>query len=222
MKTKTKPQWKTVLALAAILYCLNSVVSFAQSPGPDKADFYGTWVGTDLNGNTIEIILNANSSCTFSINSLPDHSGNPIKAFRLPEYAALNTNTTATTNAALSTQPSADDNNSGGAPVTNSPFTGPQRTIKFFTQNAMRGIMATVSGDPHAPQSSNPDPNSMSLTSTVQAIYTGLALITVNGLGQYEMALYMDIDHFSTEPPAVDFSINPIGDIPVYANLIRQ
>ena len=230
MKTKTKTHASFLFALATILCCMLSVNSFGQTPGPDQTDFYGTWQGTDVNGNTVEIILNANSTCVVNINGTPNHAGNPIQAFRLPEYAVSTVSTTtqsnnSNNNSAVTFVSDADmasaSGPSAGGPVS-SPFSGPQRTIKFFTQDGLRGIPAPVHTSAHDPLLANPDPNSVAIATSVQQIYTGLALVSINGSGQYEMALFINMDQFSSVPPAVDFSINPMGDASPYATLIRQ
>src|SRR5262245_23653899 len=119
MKTKTKPQSKFLIALATILCCIISLVSFGQSSPivPTEQDFQGTWLGSSHDGNTIEITLTSNWKCEFKINGVPMESVNPVIGYRLPQFFPQ---TVA----------------SVGSP------SAPEITVKFYTQDAIAGIRA--------------------------------------------------------------------------------
>jgi hypothetical protein len=167
--------------------------------------FYGTWAGVDQNGNAIEIFFNQNGIGSFTINGIPTDQNNPIVAYRLPQYmmqsaSALNPDELV---------------NSAGEEATVS-AASPQRVIKFYSDNAIHG----KAGHPAIANNSSSG-NSLVLNS-IPEIYTAVALVSQNGFGLYEMSLFVDLSQFSAQPPAVDFTQNPLGDIPPYAVLIKQ
>src|SRR5712672_2543378 len=88
MKTTTTPQFKTIIASAIFLSCIVSLNSFGQNSFvPTLPDFYGTWVGANQDGNSVEVKLNSNWSCEFKVNGVPLHSDNVIVGYRLPQYS---------------------------------------------------------------------------------------------------------------------------------------
>lgn len=119
MKTKTKPQWKVLIAFAAILCCVIS--ASAQTPIiPTFDDFHGTWIGPTPTGENVSVTLAANGACNFNVNGSPLNAGNTIVGYRLPQYS-----------------PKAIADN--GAPSAS------EIVIKFFTQNAIAGVRTAAS-----------------------------------------------------------------------------
>ena len=94
--------------------------------------------------------------------------------------------------------------------VDNGPPSASEVIIKFYTQNAMTGVRAPAN-------SSN---NAVSLTENnmIEQIYTGLAVISTNASGQFEMTLYMDVNNFSSVAP----SVNPSAGAIPYCTLVKQ
>ena len=120
------------------------------------------------------------------------HAANPIIGFRLPQLTAR----------------AIADN---GMPPT------PEITIKFFTNEAIRGITAP------APASASAASNSMT-TGTVDQLYTGIVILSTTPNGEDQMELYIDFTNFSSVTP--DTIIGPNGSLlstsTPYCTLIKQ
>lgn len=131
--------------------------------------FHGTWVGTSQRGDHIQLVLGNRWNSALTINGSPDHANNAILGYRLPEYNPTYI-------------------------AENGPPSSEKLTIKFFTNNAIHGILAPSS----SPSSSQ---NITLAENTVQQIYTGQAVVTLNSSGQYQMVIYVDMDNFSSVSP---------------------
>lgn len=192
MKTKTNPQSKILIVFAAILCCIVSTNSFGQNAIiPIFQDFHGTWVGTNVNGIPVEITLTSDWKCTFNTaNNLPMHSDNPVVAYRMPQYFPKTL-------------------------ADNGPPTSPEITIKFYTQNAMSGILVAR----NSTNTPSVGDNSVN-TNMIEQVYIGLALLSQNTSGQMEMELYLDAVNYQSAPPVLS-SAPDANNVP-YCVLVKQ
>jgi hypothetical protein len=154
--------------------------------------FPGTWMGVDQASNHVTLTLTSTWICSMEINGVPVHSNSNnsnIVGFRLPQYYT---------------------SSASGGPA------GAEKVIKFYTQNAIEGIMAP------APSNTSAMASNSLVTGQVQQTFTGLAVVSLNASGQYELRLYMDFNNF-TSVPAVEHTVAPDGN-PVTPDftLIRQ
>ena len=76
------------------------------------------------------------------------------------------------------------------------PPSAPEIFIKFYTRDALNGIRAAVP---------NTNANSSTVTdNSVEQVYSGIAVLSLNSsTNRYDMALYLDIDNFSSVSPDV-------------------
>ncbi len=168
MKTKTKPQFKTIIAFAIFLSCIVSLNSFGQnSYVPTLQDFYGTWVGTNQEGNSVEVKLNSNWSCEFKVNGTPVHANNPVTGYRLPQYS-----------------PRAIAEN--GSPA------APEILIKFYTRNAIAGVRTDAAASASNNSSTITDNSIEQVYSGIAVIAFN------NNTQRNELTLYLDINNFSS------------------------
>ena len=198
MKTKSK-QSKILIVFATILCCIISLNSFSQNgPAvvvPDVRDFEGTWVGTNTDGRTVTLTLSAPSNCSLLIDGVPFNSNanNHSASNNIVSYRLPE----------YSPKYVADH----GLPTTNA------ITIRLYTQNGKSNITA--------PAPSNTVSNNGSLVvSTVEQIYTGIAVIVVNA-NPRTMDLYIDLNNFSSTRPAVDITSQD-GNSIHYCSLVKQ
>ena len=190
MKTKRNTHFK--IMLTAIVCCIISLTSFGQTPIiPTFQDFQGTWVGVNADGRPVEITLTSDWRCAFNTdNNVPMHSDNPVVAYRMPQFSPKSL-------------------------ADNGPPTSPEIMIKFYTQNAMNGVLVARNSNNALPVGDN----SLS-TNMIEQVYMGVAVITQNSSGQMEMELYLDAVNYQSAPPVVNSS--PDGSSTPYCVLVRQ
>ncbi len=148
---------------------LVAIATFALSAATLKAqtiqDFHGNWKGLSQSGDSIEITLNPNWSCVFKINNVQVFANNAIVVYRLPGYHSS---------------------------LAASFVDGDPQLIRFYTQNAMQGILA-----PGTQVQSNQEANGVPQT------YTGRSKIYTDNNGATVMDLFIEVQTFSSNPPYI-------------------